>query len=334
MATTKARSKKGLSVKTFSGLNTKRMASKGGGANQGVRVVLKDGDTVPVQFVGQPNTFTEFEIHQFQEDGRWHNVPCLGDGCPLCDDESDSKSKTKYRFACPVYNLKEKKGQILEGPKDMAQKIMFRYGTTPRQQGRFLKRPWEMVRFPTNPVSYACDKGEEDELVNLKGIKFPDVMEYLDKEVKAYYGDEMPSASSLDDDDDDVAEDDDADEYTEAELKRKTAAQLRSIAKDEGVAQRDIKAAGNDKKALIALILDDEEDKDEDDEEDDEDEDEDDDEDDDEDEDEEDDEDEDDDEDDEDDDEDDEPAPPRKSARKAVKKAPAKKAAPRKATRR
>lgn len=101
-----ARTKKGLSVKTFKGLDKKRMESKGGGANAGARVILKDGDTIPLQFAVDPTDFTEFEIHQWQEDGRWHNVPCLGDGCPLCDDESESKSKTKYRFAAPVKTLK------------------------------------------------------------------------------------------------------------------------------------------------------------------------------------------------------------------------------------
>lgn len=329
-----ARTKKGLSVKTFKGLDQKRMASKGGGANAGIRVIMKEEEpTVPVQFLVAPDEFDEFEIHRWQEDGKWHIVPCLGDGCPLCDDESEARSKTTYRFAAPVYNLKEKKAQILEGPKDLAQKIFFKWQ---RKPALFLKRVWDVTRYPTNPVTYGCDLAEEDPIKTAK-ISVPSVDAYLTNSAKAYYGEELPSASSLDSDDDDVdAEDDDAESWDADELRKKKVAALKVIAKDEGVSAKDIKEAGNDKDALIALIVgeDDEDDDEDDDDEDDDDLDDDDD--DDSDDDDEDDEDSDDDDDDEDDDdedeedddedEDDEPEPPKKSKKASAKKAPAKKA--------
>lgn len=336
---TKTRTKKGLGAAMSSGLNKKKLAKRAQ-RSLGNRVILKDGDTVPVQFLTGIDGAKEYELHRFQEDGSWVMVPCLGEGCPLCDDESDTKSKSSYRFVINVYNLAEKKVQVLEGPADLANKIVFKHERL-KKASDFTKRTWEVTRFPTNPTTYGMDKGEEDP-VPTKGLKLIDLDGYVDAQVKTYYGDNLPTASALDgDDDDDDADEDDADTWTEKELRKKKIAALRTIAADEGVSKKDIKAAGDDKDDLIALIIgdydddddeDDDDEDDDDDDEDDDDEDEDDDEDDDdEDDDDEDDDDDDDEDDDDDDDEDDEPVKS-KSKSKASKKPAPKKSAAKKST--
>lgn len=200
--------KRGLSVKTFKGLNKKRMEQKSN-KNFGKRLILGDGDTVPVQFLMKPDDFLEFEQHQWQEGGRWNFVPCLGDDCPLCDSESDAQKKTTYRFVCCVYNLADKKVQVVEGPKDLAGRIFYRYE---RKPASFLKTTFELTRFPTKPTTYACDRGDDD-AVRTSGMKLIDLDEYVDEEAKRYYGDELPTASALDaDDEDDFDDDDDLDD--------------------------------------------------------------------------------------------------------------------------
>jgi len=259
-----ARTKRGLAAVTSRGLNRKKIAKKGQGT--GDRVVLKDGSTIPIQFYVGPDDFLEYEIHRFQEDGQWVIVPCLGDGCPLCDDESDTKSKTTYRFAAPVWNFEQKKAMILEGPKDLAEKVLFRYDRL-KNKAMFIKTTYEAIRFPTNPTTYGLDKGEE-EPIKLSAKDAKDLDAYVDNQIKAYYGDDIPSASSLDsddDDDDDDIIDDDADTWTRDELESKSVKALQKIAKEEGVSAKDIKAAGTDKDELIDLIVGEDDDEDEDD---------------------------------------------------------------------
>lgn len=324
---TKAKAKTGLSAAVSSGLNKKKIERRQQ-RSLGNRVIMKDGTTVAVQFLTGIDGFKEYEIHRFQEDGSWVMVPCLGEGCPLCDDESDTKSKTSYRFVANVYNFKEKKVQVLEGPQDLASKIIFKLENM-SNPALFTRRSWEVTRYPTNPTTYGMDKGEEDR-ISTKGLTPIDLDGYIDGQVKNYYGDELPTASSLDADDDDVddVEDDDADEWTEKELRKKNSTALKKIAKDEGAAKKDIEACGNDKDELIALILGEDDDADEDEDDEDEDDDDLDEDEDDEDDDEDEDEDDEDEEDDDEEDEDDEPAP-RRSSKKSAAKKPAKKAASR-----
>lgn len=199
---------KGLSPAIFGGLDKKRIESKGGG-NYGLRVVLKQGDTAPVQFLGDPDDqgcFIEYEIHGFKEDGNWQFVPCAGDDCPLCSDEDDQRRRTSYRFAAVVYNLKEKKVQILEGPKDLAQRIYYRFS---RRPSAFLGRVYDVTKFPTTPVTYAVDRGDDDPVAasRLEKLERPDLEKYVASEMERYYGTmEIPKSSALDDEEDDEEE--------------------------------------------------------------------------------------------------------------------------------
>lgn len=320
--------KSGLSVRTFKGLNDKRM-KKNDNANFGLRLAIKQGDTVSVQFLYDPDQFDEFDQHSWNDGGRWNFVPCVGEECPICQDEDSKRAKKNYRFACLVYNISEKKVQILEGPKDLAGRIAYRYK---RKPALFLKRTFEITKFPTTPVTYDCAVGEDDlvsaAVLKAKAKGVTSVEDYLEGEAKSFYGSEIPTAdlsSKRKDDDDDDDEDEDEDEtveYTVADLKKMKLVKLQGIAEDLEIDTDDL-----DKTELIEAIIaassddDDEEDDDEDDDDEDSDEDEDDDD--------SDDEDDDEDEDDEDDDEDDVPVKKSPAKKSAAKKTVAKKAASR-----
>lgn len=199
-----------LSAQLSTGLSKSRMKSGGGGNNQRVR--LDDSKPVILQFVSDPDGdgFTEFDQHQFQEDGKWKFVPCTGKRCPLCADDDGTKNR-RYRFVAQVYNLKEKKMQVLEGPKDLATRIFSKYE---RRPGVFLKRVFEVTRLPTSPVSYEVDTADEDR-INLRTKGEPvELQKYLDGEVARYFGDDEDGSSrkhsgrsSLDAPDDDDEDD-------------------------------------------------------------------------------------------------------------------------------
>lgn len=304
---TRAKKSKGLSPKTFRGMSKKKIQS-GTSKNAGKRLVLDKGKTVPIQFLEKPEDMTEFEVHVFQENGRWEFIPCAGDNCPLCDDEDEERSRTSYRFATNVFNLKEKKVQILEGGKDLAGRIFYRYE---RKPASFIKRTFEVTRFDTKPVTFDVAPGEDDPVAT-RSLKPHDIDNYILEEMKKYYGDDLEAAvSELEDDD--IDEDDDLEDEIDDEDEDEDDDDLdededldEDDEDDEDEEDEDDDEDDDD--------LDDEEDEDDDDLDEDEDDD------------------LDDDDDDLDDDEDDDPPPARKPAKKApAKKAPAKKAAPKKA---
>lgn len=274
MATNTRRAKpsgsKGLTVKTFKGLNKKRMASKGNGGNS---VRYKQGETVVIQFLTEPEGFREFEQHVWQ-DGTWNYVPCTGDDCPLCDNESRDISKTGYRFSAVVYNHGEKRVQVLDGPKDLATRVFAKYE---RKPALFRKRVWDVSKLATTPVSYSVDEAEQAP-VNPRNLELIDLEEHLESELKRYYGDDLeniqPDSTALEDDafdDDDFddpvdeeAEEDDWDEddeesegYDEDELLAMTSAELIGIAKEAGVSAATVQKAKakRSKEMLVKAIL-------------------------------------------------------------------------------
>jgi hypothetical protein len=217
-----ARKERGLSAKTFSGLSEKRMESKGGGGNPNAVRFPKEGGTIPVQFLQTPKEMKEFDQHQWKEDGRWYYVPCAGDDCPICDDEDSTKSKKNYRFVCNVYNLKERKVQVLEGSKTVASLIAYRYK---RKPAVFLKRVYDITKFNTQPVTYNFELAEEA-TVRVSGLKLIDLDDYIDNALQAYLKNEGGAAtkkskrSALDDDeweDEDELDDEDEEESDEEE---------------------------------------------------------------------------------------------------------------------
>lgn len=221
MATRRRSSKKsgGLSPQLFSGLNQKRMASGQGNPNIGLRVQLEKSKPLPVQFMGDPDDaeyFIEIDQHQFQEEGRWNYVPCAGDDCPLCASESEVKAKRHYRFFAVIYNLNDRKLQVLEGPKTMAQLIFLRYKATRRRSARnrrpFTRRVYEITKMPTEPVSYDLAIGEDDPVSSARLAKLEaiDLQKYVTSEMERYYGNlDLPSRSALEDD---IEDDDDYDD--------------------------------------------------------------------------------------------------------------------------
>jgi hypothetical protein len=201
----KAASKKGLSPQVFTGLNQKRIEASGGGS--GKRMAWrKERPTELVQFLTNIDGFREYFIHSWQEDARWQFVPCAGEGCPLCESEDDAQARKQYRFCANVYNFANKKVQIMEGPQGLATRIFQRYKAAP---AKFLKRTYEVTKFPTKPVTYNFERGDvEDQPVrSTTGLKLYDLDEYILEEMQRYYGEDMPATSDLEADDDEEFDD-------------------------------------------------------------------------------------------------------------------------------
>lgn len=247
------RASKGLSVRTFKGLNKKRMASGGG---SGLRVVLKQGETGTFQFLDEPSEMREIERHEFQEDGKWNFVPCAGDDCPLCDDEEEDKAKSRYRFYANVYDIKQKKVLVLDGPKDLAGRVFAKYE---RKASMFKKRVWDISKLGTTPVSYDVDLAEKDPVPTTR-LEKHDLDDYLLAELKRYYGDDLEAASTgksaLEDDDDidDEDEDDEEDGPDEDEMGEMRPSELKRYAREVGLSRTTIDGVTS-RAALIRRIV-------------------------------------------------------------------------------
>jgi hypothetical protein len=249
---------KGLTPKTFGGLSKTRSAS---GASAFPRVKLKDDETVSLQFFGSiedEDSFKEFDQHQWREK-YWNYVACLGDDCPLCDDEDDDVSKQHYRFVALVYNHDEKQVQVLEGPGTMAQRIILKAERRPES---FVKRTWDVTRLDTTPTSYDIDQSDQKP-INLRQKNRLDLQAYIDESAARYFGKNAPRPdksgkkagrkSALDDDDEDY--DDDEETYTKADLMDMSARELKTTAKQFKVRLVDSSGDKKSKQQVIREIL-------------------------------------------------------------------------------
>lgn len=211
---TVAKKQKGL-AQTFGGLSKKRLAKKGSGTF-GVQLILKKGETEPVQFLGTPNTdaFLEYDQHVFQADGMWQFVPCSGSKCELCEDENPKISAKGYAFVTNVYDHKQKKVLILGGPRDLAQRIAYRYERAP---SRFLKRVYEVTKFDTTPVSYEFQIGE-DPPIRTDKLKSHDLNAFLDEQIKRFLGESTDTkGKDLEDEDEEEIDEDELEEDEDLE---------------------------------------------------------------------------------------------------------------------
>jgi len=219
--------KKGsLAIPMGGGLNEKALKKRQAKAGGSLKLKLEEGKTKTIQFCFLPTDkdgFKEIEIHQWKEDRKtYHTVPCLGeDICPLCDDDDDDISKTRFQFVTCVYDFKEKQYRIFQAGTLAAGVIALRFkkfkkADTPK---KFLKRAWDITRIPGEfkaPDIVLSDRDAK----KLDTEKFIDPAKWIEDQVRAYYGDEIPSpGSSLEDDDDD---DDDEDEDDEPKRKKKS----------------------------------------------------------------------------------------------------------------
>lgn len=181
-----------LSPQLFKGIKKKNFEKKSGGDG----LIIKKGDSVPVQFLQDVDEFTEYYSHNFQEDSKWYYVPCAGEGCQLCEHESDKVRRKSYQFCTPVLNLEEKKVQVLNGPKDLAGRLFERYEKNPEQ---FLRRAWDIKKFNTNPVSYDVDRSEK-RAIDPSRFKLLDIEKYLIGQMERYYGEGNAQMDALEDD--------------------------------------------------------------------------------------------------------------------------------------
>lgn len=210
----------GLTGSSFGGLSRSRMAARTGGFTKRLRFDKKQSSLV--QFYGEPDdaeAFKEYDVHSFKEDGNWKFVPCAGDRDPLDTDEDDDKRKRKYRFGAQVYDHRQKEAMVMEGPKDLAQRIFSKYEKLVEKgkAKKFTEMVWEVSQLPTVPVSYEVDSTDEKP-VKLKEHEPPSIQEYIDGEIDRYHGEIKPKKSSL------QARDDDEDGGKKSKKKSKVEA--------------------------------------------------------------------------------------------------------------
>jgi hypothetical protein len=252
----------GLSVKTFGGLNAKRY-TKGTGVP---RVKFNKGETVTVQFeadIDDETGWIEINQHQFQDDG-WKYVPCLGDDCPLCEDESNDVRKVHYRFFTNVYNFGTKQIEVLEGPKDLSGRIAGKAKRMAKKPGKFLKTVFDVSKLDQSPVTYEVDIEDDHKPVKIDEKKLIDLHAHVLDQAKRYFGDDMPTEGSSSSskksknkksslDDDDYEEDE---EYDEDDLEEMSDKEVKSIAKGMKIALKNPKTdKPRSKEKLIQLIL-------------------------------------------------------------------------------
>lgn len=248
---------RGLTARTYSGLNKDRM-KKGTGGN---RCQFKVGENVTVQFLDTPAEMVEYDEHVFN-DGGWKYVPCIGKGCPLCEDEDSDVRKIGYKMLANVYNFKTQKVEVLSGPKTLAGRIFSRYDSEAKRakskgkKNQFLNKTWQIDKLDQVPVSYDIDQGDKDAIqLGSKHKKF-DLNEYINGDLQRYYGEDMPKPkkskrSALDDDD---ADDDDA--YDRDDLEEMSSKEVKAIAKSLKIKAVNPKTEEpRSKSALIKLIL-------------------------------------------------------------------------------
>lgn len=250
--------KSGLSVKTYSGLNERRMASKSGGAND--KIYLIADKTVTVQFMTDPDGFLEYDIHGFRESGAWKFVPCAGDDCPLCEDEDRDVSRTAYRFAAVAWDCNRKQLGVIEGPNSLSMRILKRYKSLANlgKERLFTKKTWDITRLDTKPIQYDVDTGSMPSQ-KVPSDKTIDLKKWVQKEMERYYGDDMPGSdsnakrrTSLDDDEAD--DDDDEKVYTRTELKTMEPRALKKLARS-----LDIDITGLNSRSIINAIIEEQE---------------------------------------------------------------------------
>lgn len=238
-----------LKPQIFKGINKNRLSSMG--KSNFPRVKIKDDETVTLVFLTDLSGFREFDQHQWREGGSWKYVPCAGKSCPLCEDEDEDVSKTRYRFCANVYNCGDKEVQILDGPGTMAQRIALK---AEKRKKNFLKLAWDITRLSTTPTSYDVDQSDDDVPKKAKDAKLLDLDAYIAEQMTRYFGEDIPkggSKSALDDDDDDA----DEDEYTKSDLKNMSRKELVRVAKDMKVKTKDSDGDPLEESAIIKRIL-------------------------------------------------------------------------------
>lgn len=194
-----------LLVPTHGGLNKQRYKQKGSFDT----LRLEEGKTKPIMFCGRPDDkkmFKEVDYHRWKEDKKtYHQVPCLGeDVCPLDEDDDDDISATSYQFLTCVYDLKERKYLVYRAGKLAAGVIALRFKkfVDNDREDRWTKTVWDITRMPGSFQAPDIERSDVSR-VKLDSSKFINLDDWLVTQVKNFYGDDLPTASSLDEDDDD-----------------------------------------------------------------------------------------------------------------------------------
>lgn len=201
----------------------------------GIFFWLRKGEVKPIQFLETPEQFVEYYVHQFQdEEDRWRYIPCLVKRCPLCREEGEA-GKRRYRFATNVWNVLERKVQILEGGTQLGALILQRYE---RRPSSFLDRIFDLGKLGRTPVMYDLVPTEDRGLDESKRrqLKLHDVESYIQDQAIQYYGQgdedeerEIPHDEKEDEEEDILTLTDKDDEEEEAEEEEIDEAWLDSL---------------------------------------------------------------------------------------------------------
>lgn len=135
------------------------------------RFFLKDRDEeedVPVRFLTEePVLFYE---HSIQENGKWNNVTCTGEGCQLCADGSKASHKGAWLIVDGrEYEYTDQKGKKQQGSDQIR---MYVRGSTDIAKLDRLSTKWGLTSRPYfatktgsgTSTSYELDRGDEGEL--------------------------------------------------------------------------------------------------------------------------------------------------------------------------
>ncbi len=180
----KGKSKGGPSIGKFTvaggKFSAQELGKKFGKEGQGQVIYLKPDTDIRLRFFTEPDDWRYYTEHQFQENGRWQNVPCIGEGCPLCESEVGRQSD---RILIPVWDVERKKVRLLKAGSRLAQDLLKFY-----QKGKLLDRDYNLMREGEGiDTRYLLDAEDKEKRPEAKKAEAPDLDDILEGWVKSYY---------------------------------------------------------------------------------------------------------------------------------------------------
>lgn len=160
-------------------------------SGQGLFIFLKDGESVRIRFLAEPNKWRLFSDHRAKKGGNWTTVPCISDVCPLDDDDQPSQ-----KVLIPVYDVKQKKIRIVKAGSRLFDDLIGVHG-----RGKLLDRDYNLLREGSElDTKYILDAEDKEQRPELKKLTLPDLDKILEDSVSRYYDMDTKKKSDKDDD--------------------------------------------------------------------------------------------------------------------------------------
>lgn len=192
--------------------SVKELEQKYSKEGMGPVIYLKAGQSVRLRFFVKPEQWRLYTEHNWESGGKWHRVPCTGDGCYACDAEHEGREMTLV----PAYDVEKKKVRFIKAGSRLAGDLIRLYQRTNKAgKSRLFDRDYNLLREGDGlDTKYILDDEEPEKRPEVKDLEVPDMDEMLESWVKAEYGGGKPSKKSSKKDDD-FEEDDEEDESDE-----------------------------------------------------------------------------------------------------------------------